>query len=430
MVQHNLNLATDLMPGGVNSPVRAFRAVGPGSDPVIIKSGAGAYLTTSTNRNLIDYIHGWGSIVTGHAHPAIVAAVAQACRDGLGFGMATELEAEYAYVLCERTSLAMVRMVNSGTEAVMTALRLARGATKRDLIVKFAGGYHGHTDAMLVATGSGGLTFGKPSSDGVPANAVADTIVLPYNDEAAVTACFAEHGDRIAGVILEPIAGNMNLVVPSQTFMNTVHQQCTANGAVFIADEVMTGLRATPALTTRDMFGIEPDLVCLGKIIGGGLPAAACAGRRDLMELLAPVGPVYQAGTLAGNRIALVAGLATLIQFDHAAHAKLSTTFKRLGTLLENQAQNAGVDFCMQTVGGMGGYYFAKAVPQNLADVQACDESCFRAFFHAMLAHDILLPPSMFEAFFIGTQHGEAELQATQEAARNAFMQLSADHKS
>ena len=414
-----------LIPGGVNSPVRALRGVGDKSGSITVSRGDGAFLVTDDGRKLIDYVHGWGSIIAGHAHPAVTEAVERAVRDGLGFGMSTKLEERYARVICERTGLDMVRAVNSGTEAAMTAIRLARGCTGRDLIVKFAGGYHGHADAMLVEAGSGSLTLGRPSSAGVPAGAVADTAVLPYNDAKKVREFLATHGEDIAAFIFEPIAGNMNLVIPDDDFVRAICEGCESCGALLVADEVMTGLRASKGLACRDRFGIEPDLACLGKTIGGGLPAAACGGRRELMTRLAPEGDVYQAGTLAGNPIALTAGLATLDLIDDDAFDSLSAACLSLCDGLAAEAKAAGIEFRAHSAGAMAGYFFAADIPSSLAQVQDCDESRFRAFFHEMLTNGVLLPPSMYEACFIGLGHDANVIDSTCKAAKSAFAAIS-----
>lgn len=416
---------SDLLPGGVNSPVRSFAGIGPNTKPVRLGHGRGAYLHALDGTKLIDYVHSWGSIIVGHAHPAVLEAVALQAGKGLGFGITTELEAEFAAELATRTGLPMSRAVNSGTEATMTAIRLARGHTNRDLLIKFAGCYHGHADALLVAAGSGGLTFGHPSSAGVSKNAVADTLVLPYNNPEALRQCLAQQGDQVAAIILEPVAGNMNLLVPDHEFMTTLAEGCARHGIVLIADEVMTGLRATPGLAIRDLFGIEPDLACLGKVIGGGLPAAALAGPKHIMEKLAPLGPVYQAGTLAGNPVALAAGLASMRLLDEAAHAHLTATAAHLVRLLQEEAATAQIPFAAQHVGGMAGYYFLPELPTSLEQVEAAKQETFARFFQAMLTAGVLLPPSRFESCFVGLAHDDEVLAATRTAARTAFAQLS-----
>lgn len=416
--------AEKLMPGGVNSPVRAFGGVGQPRRPFTVSHGSGAYLHTGDGRALLDYVHGWGSVIVGHAHPQVQQAIAAAAAAGAGFGMASQIETDYARLLCARSGLEMVRMVNSGTEACMAALRLARGHTGRDRFVKFAGTYHGHADPFLVAAGSGALTFGSPSSAGVPAAAVADTLVLPYNDAAELEAAFAAHGSELAAAIIEPIAGNMGLVRPAAAFMAKLAALCARHGAVLIADEVMTCFRAAPGLASVELFGIEPDLACLGKVIGGGLPAAAFGGRRELMEQLAPLGPVYQAGTLAGNPVALAAGRATLELLDASAHARLRESCELLCERLAAAAAAAKVEFCAHAVGGMAGIHFAARPPRDLAEVEGCDRERFNAFFHLMLERDVLLPPSMYEALFIGLAHDAATLELAGAAAASAFAEL------
>lgn len=408
------------MPGGVNSPVRSFAGVGRPRRPLVITHARGPYLHAS-RRRLVDYVCGWGSIIAGHAHPDIEARLARALGRGLGYGMSHRREEDYARVLRERAGLAMLRLVNSGTEATMTALRLARGHTGRELTVKFAGGYHGHSDGLLAAAGSGSMTLGRPSSAGVPAGAVAATRVLPYNDLPALRAYFRRHGRRTAAVIVEPIAGNMNLVVPAAAWLAEMRRLCSRSGALLIADEVMTGLRAAHGLVLRERFGIEPDLACLGKVAGGGLPLALLGGRAAVMRNLAPTGPVYQAGTLAGNPLAIEAGLATLRLLSRAAQARLARHTARLCALLRKEAAAAGVPFSAQHVGGMAGIYFRAEPPTSLAEVESCDRRAFRRFFHAMLERGVLLPPSMYEALFTSLAHDERSLAQTAAAARAAF---------
>ncbi len=409
------------MPGGVNSPVRSLRGVGGDSGTVVVTGGRGARLFRADGSELIDFVMGWGSVIAGHAHPAVLEAVERAARGGLGFGMSTDAEERYAAEVCRRAGTEMLRAVSSGTEAAMTAVRLARGTTGRSLVAKFAGGYHGHTDAMLVEAGSGSMTLGKPSSAGVPAGAAADTAVLAYNGADGVAELVQERGKELAAVIVEPIAGNMNLVVPDPGFIGAIREGCDSCGALMIADEVMTGFRATPGLACRDLFGTEPDLVCLGKVIGGGLPAAAVCGRRELMERLSPTGDVFQAGTLAGNPVALAAGLATLELLDDDAYETLFAACKALCEGLEAAARDAGVPFRAQAVGAMAGLYFAPGVPGTLPEVEACDEGAFRRFFHGMLKRGVLLPPSRYEACFVGLGHDEGVIKATVGAAADAF---------
>ncbi|MBF2735237.1 MAG: glutamate-1-semialdehyde 2,1-aminomutase [Betaproteobacteria bacterium AqS2] len=408
------------MPGGVNSPVRSFAGVGRLRRPLVITHARGPYLHAG-RRRLVDYVCGWGSIIAGHAHPGVEARLRRALARGVGYGMSHQGEEDYARVLSERAGLAMLRLVNSGTEATMTALRLARGHTGRELIVKFAGGYHGHSDGLLVAAGSGAMTLGRPSSAGVPAGAAAATHVLPYNDLPALRAYFRRHGRRTAAVIVEPIAGNMNLVIPAAAWLAEMRRLCSRSGALLIADEVMTGLRAAHGLVLRERFGVEPDLACLGKVAGGGLPLALLGGRAAVMRDLAPAGPVYQAGTLAGNPLAIEAGLATLRVLSRAAQARLARHTARLCEMLCEEAAAAGVAFSAQHVGGMAGLYFRAEPPANLAQVESCDQKAFRRFFHAMLEHGVLLPPSMYEALFTSLAHDERSFEQTAKAARAAF---------
>lgn len=414
-----------LMPGGVNSPVRSLRAVGGGSGTVVVTGGKGARLRRADGSELVDFVMGWGSVIAGHAHPAVLEAVDRAAREGLGFGMSTETEERYAAEVCRRAGVDMVRAVSSGTEAAMTAVRLARGVTGRSLVAKFAGGYHGHSDAMLVEAGSGSMALGKPSSAGVPAGAAADTAVLVYNDAECVAELARERGSELAAVIVEPVAGNMNLVRPDPGFIGAIREGCDSCGALMVADEVMTGFRASPGLACRDLFGTEPDLVCLGKVIGGGLPAAAVCGRRELMERLSPTGDVFQAGTLAGNPVALAAGLATLELLDDEAYKALFAACQALCEGLEAAAGDAGVPFRAQAVGAMAGLYFAPEVPGALSEVEACDEGAFRSFFRGMLDRGVLLPPSRYEACFVGLGHDEGVIEDTVDAAAEAFSELS-----
>lgn len=413
------------MPGGVNSPVRSFAGVGAPREPLILTHARGPFLYAG-RRRLVDYICGWGSIITGHGQRATTAQLERALGRGWGFGLSHQLEEDYARVLRARAGLKMLRVVNSGTEATMTALRLARGHTGRELIVKFAGGYHGHSDGLLAAAGSGTMTLGKPSSAGVPTGTAASTHVLPYNDQAALRRYFRRYGRKTAAVIVEPIAGNMNLVVPDASWLRALRADCSKHGALLIADEVMTGLRAARGLAVRDIFGIEPDLACLGKAAGGGLPLALLGGRPAIMRTLAPVGPVYQAGTLAGNPLALVAGLATLRSLNASAHKRLTRHTAQLCATLSEAAAAAGVPFSAQHCGGMAGIYFRASVPTSLAEVESCDERAFRVFFHAMLERGVLLPPSRFEALFTSLAHNERSLALTARAARAAFKAVAA----
>ncbi len=412
--------AQALIPGGVNSPVRAFRAVG-GTPPFLARA-SGAFLWDVDGKRYIDYVGSWGPMLAGHTHPAVVEAVQQAAARALSFGAPTEAEVELAERLCQRLpSLERVRLVSSGTEATMTALRLARGATGRDLIVKFEGCYHGHADALLVKAGSGALTLGHPSSAGVPAATAAHTVVLDYNDVGQVKALFEKQGSEIAAVIVEPVAGNMNLVLPAPGFLQTLRDECTRHGALLIFDEVMTGFRVAPG-GAQECFAIRPDLTTLGKVIGGGLPVGALGGRRELMDKLAPLGPVYQAGTLSGNPVAVAAGVATLKVISQPGfHERVEATTRQLVAGLQKEARTAGVAFSAQSIGSMFGIYFRAAPPASYAEVMQCDREAFSRFFHAMLQAGVYLAPSAYEAGFVSAAHGEAELDATFAAARTAF---------
>ena len=408
------------IPGGVNSPVRAFRAVG--GTPVFFERASGPYLWDVDGARYIDYVGSWGPMLAGHGHPAVVEAVQEAASRALSFGAPTEAEIELAELLCRLVpSLELVRVVSSGTEATMTALRLARGFTGRSLIVKFEGCYHGHADALLVKAGSGALTFGNPSSAGVPAETAASTVVLDYNDAAQVKKLFEKKGKDIAGVIVEPVAGNMNLVLPAPGFLETLREECTRHGAVLIFDEVMTGFRVALG-GAQQRFGIRPDLTTLGKVIGGGLPLAAIGGRRDIMEKLAPLGPVYQAGTLSGNPIAVAAGLATLkIVSAKGFCEKVESTTRKL---VAGLAAEGGKGFSAQSIGSMFGIYFRSAPPTSFAEVMQCDRERFNRFFHEMLAHGVYLAPSAYEAGFVSAAHGAPEIDATLAAARASFQKI------
>jgi glutamate-1-semialdehyde 2,1-aminomutase len=411
------------IPGGVNSPVRAFGAVG--GTPVFFERAAGAYLWDVEGKRYIDYVGSWGPMVAGHTHPAVVEAVQEAASRALSFGAPTADEIELAEALCRLVpSLEAVRLVSSGTEATMTAIRLARGFTGRSLIVKFEGCYHGHADALLVKAGSGALTFGNPSSAGVPAEAAAHTLVLDYNDGSRVKKLFAEKGREIACVIVEPVAGNMNLVLPAAGFLEALREECTRHGALLIFDEVMTGFRVARG-GAQARFGIRPDLTTLGKVIGGGLPVGALGGRRAIMQKLAPLGPVYQAGTLSGNPIAVAAGLATLkIVQSEKFQENVERKTQALVEGLAAQAREAGVTFSSQSIGSMFGIYFHNAPPRSFAEVMQCDRERFKRFFHAMLERGVYLAPSAYEAGFVSAAHGDAEIEATLAAARAAFAQI------
>jgi glutamate-1-semialdehyde 2,1-aminomutase len=411
------------IPGGVNSPVRAFRSVG-GTPPFMLR-GKGAVVWDADGNAYIDYVGSWGPLIVGHAHPDVVKAVHQAAEKGLSFGAPTEAEVEMAELLAKLVpSVELVRLVSSGTEATMTAIRLARGHTGRTKIVKFEGCYHGHADALLVKAGSGALTLGQPSSAGVPAEVAALTLVLDYNDAGSVERLFEREGQEIAAVIVEPVAGNMNLVAPREGFLETLRQCCTRHRAVLIFDEVMTGFRVAPG-GAQQLYGINPDLTTLGKVIGGGMPVGAVGGRREIMQEIAPLGPVYQAGTLSGNPVALAAGLATLKLVQAPGfHEKVSGAARALCDGLTKAASERGVGFCAQSVGSMFGLYFRETPPASFAEVMECDRNAFNRFFHAMLASGVYLAPSAYEAGFVSSAHGTAEIEKTIAAAKQAFKNL------
>ena len=408
------------IPGGVNSPVRAFRSVG--GTPRFLKKALGARVWDADGKEYLDYVGSWGPAILGHAHPAVVEAVRSAALDGLSFGAPTEREIDMAERLCALLpSMEMVRLVSSGTEATMSAIRLARGFTGRDAIVKFEGCYHGHADSLLVKAGSGLLTFGNPSSAGVPEDFAKHTLVLDYNDPAQLEETFKARGGEIACVIIEPIAGNMNLIKPSAEFMHLLRRLCTEHGAVLIFDEVMTGFRVGPR-GVQGLFGITPDLTTLGKVIGGGMPVGAFGGRRDIMQKIAPLGAVYQAGTLSGSPVAVAAGLASLEQIARPGfYDTLGARTGRLVDGLNAAAARHGVQFVADSVGGMFGLYFAQAVPRNYAEVMACDKERFNRFFHAMLDAGHYFAPSAFEAGFVSAAHSEADIDSTIAAAEAWF---------
>ena len=408
------------IPGGVNSPVRAFRSVG--GTPCFFAQGSGPRVTDEDGKTYLDYVGSWGPLVLGHAHPQVVDAVQRAAAKGLSFGAPTAGEVDLADRLCDLLpSLEMVRLVNSGTEATMSAIRLARGYTGRDLIVKFEGCYHGHSDGLLVKAGSGLLTFGNPSSGGVPADVAKHTLVLDYNDVAALEAAFAEHGERIATVIVEPVAGNMNLIAPQPEFLQAIRALCSKYGAVLIFDEVMTGFRVD-LKCAQGRYGITPDLTTLGKVIGGGMPLAAFGGKREIMEKIAPLGPVYQAGTLSGNPLAVAAGLATLeLIAAPGFYADLARQTAALCDGLAAAAKKHGVAFSAQSVGGMFGLYFSASCPQSYAEVMRCDKEQFNRFFHAMLTAGHYFAPSAFEAGFVSIAHSDDDIAATVAAAEAVF---------
>ncbi|ACT52039.1 glutamate-1-semialdehyde 2,1-aminomutase [Methylovorus menthalis] len=409
-----------LIPGGVNSPVRAFRSVG--GTPVFFKRGAGAWLWDEDDKAYVDYVGSWGPMVLGHAHPEVIEAVRTAAGDSLSFGAPTARELDMAELVSKLVpSMEQLRLVSSGTEATMSAIRLARGFTGRSKIVKFEGCYHGHADALLVKAGSGLLTFGTPSSAGVPPEVAAHTLTLEYNNIAAVEQLFAEIGNEIACVIVEPVAGNMNLIAPAAGFLEALRAQCTQHGAVLIFDEVMTGFRVALG-GAQARYGITPDLTTLGKVIGGGLPVGAFGGRRDIMQCLAPVGPVYQAGTLSGNPVAVAAGMATLKLIQAPGfHAALEASTQRFVQGLANAAKAHDIEFSAQSVGGMFGLYFSAEVPQSYADVMQSDKEAFNRFFHAMLDEGVYLAPSAFEAGFVSAAHGDKEIDLSIAAAEKIF---------
>lgn len=412
--------AQQRIPAGVNSPVRAFRAVG--GIPPFLERASGAYLWDADGSRYIDYVGSWGPMVAGHTHPQVVEAVQTAAARALSFGAPTASEIELAEAICRLVpSVEMVRLVSSGTEATMSAIRLARGFSGRDVIVKFEGCYHGHADSLLVKAGSGALTFGNPSSAGVPAATAAQTVVLGYNDSTAARELFAARGPEIAGVIVEPVAGNMNLVLPAPGFLETLREECTRHGAVLIFDEVMTGFRVAIG-GAQQRFRIRPDLTTLGKVIGGGMPVGAFGGRAEIMQLIAPLGPVYQAGTLSGNPVAVAAGLATLALVEAPGFQQgVEATAKTLVAGLAAEAKKAGVVFSAQSIGSMFGLYFRAAPPTSFAEVMQCDQQRFNRFFQEMLARGVYLAPSAYEAGFVSAAHGAAEIEATLAAARAAF---------
>jgi glutamate-1-semialdehyde 2,1-aminomutase len=419
--------ASRYIAGGVNSPVRAFRGVG--GEPLFIRRARGAHIETEDGRRLIDYVGSWGPMILGHAHPEVIAAVTRRAADGLSFGAPTVIETELARKVIELVpSIELLRMVSSGTEATMSAIRLARGYTGRDHIVKFEGCYHGHSDSLLVKAGSGALTLGVPTSPGVPADTASHTVTLEFNNIDSLDECFASIGDEIAGVIVEPIAGNMNLVPPIPGFLERLRELCTRHGTILIFDEVMTGFRVAPG-GAQALFGLSPDLTTLGKIVGGGMPVGAFGGRREIMERLAPLGPVYQAGTLSGNPVAMAAGLATLEAISRPGfHASLAAATERLVTALAGAARESGVALATNHVCGMFGLFFTQDAPvRSYRQVMACDVARFRRFFHLMLDAGIYLAPSAYEAGFVSAAHGCDEIAATVEAARGAFKIIAAE---
>lgn len=415
-----LNRARQVIPGGVNSPVRAFGAVG--GNPPFIRRGEGPFVYDVDGNRYIDYVCSWGPLILGHRHPRVVAALTEALADGTSFGAPTEREVVLAEMLVAALpAVDSVRLVNSGTEATMSALRLARAYTGRSKIVKFEGCYHGHVDYLLIQAGSGALTFGVPSSPGVPAAAAADTVVLPYNDTGRLAEFFAGHGQEVAAVIVEPVAGNMGCVPPDPGFLTELRRLTRESGSLLIFDEVITGFRVAYG-GAQELYRLDPDLTCLGKIIGGGLPVGAYGGRREIMNLVAPAGPVYQAGTLSGNPLAVAAGTATLeVLKETAPYGELEAKGRLLASGLAEAAQEAGVPVTINQQGSMLTVFFTDGPVRDSATAQKSDTARFARFFRAMLAEGIYLPPSQFECWFLSTAHGEAEIARTVEAARRAF---------
>ncbi len=418
-----LKRGREVIPGGVNSPVRAFGYVG--GQARFIKSASGARLEDEDGNRYVDWVASWGAILVGHAHPIVLEAVRAAAARGTSFGAPTEAEIALAERVIDLVpGVEMLRLVSSGTEATMSAIRLARAATGRDRIVKFDGCYHGHPDHMLAAAGSGVATLGIPGTDGVPRAAVADTIVLPFNDSAAIESLFQERGSEIAAVIVEPVAANMGMVLPAPGFLESLRRLCDRHGSVLIFDEVITGFRvALGGAAAR--FGVTPDLSTFGKVIGGGLPVGAYGGKRALLERMAPVGPVYQAGTLSGNPLATAAGLAVLeLASRPGTYDALEATATRVARGLEGLAREVGVPFTTSALGGLFGFFFHPGPVTSYADAQKADGERFRTFFHAMLDQGVYLAPSPFEAGFVTTAHGDTEIDQTLEAARRAFRKL------
>ncbi|WKB52039.1 glutamate-1-semialdehyde 2,1-aminomutase [Eleftheria terrae] len=417
--------AQRVIPGGVNSPVRAFRSVG--GTPRFISRAQGAYLFDAEGRRYIDYIGSWGPMILGHGHPAVLEAVQKAVTEGFSFGAPTEREIELAEEILKLVpSMQQVRLVSSGTEAAMSAIRLARGATGRAKLIKFEGCYHGHADALLVKAGSGLATFGNPTSAGVPPEVVQHTLVLEYNNIAQLEESFALHGQDIACVMIEPIAGNMNFVRAALPFMQRLRELCTEHGALLVFDEVMTGFRvglhSAQGLYARQLPGFRPDLSVFGKVIGGGMPLAAFGGPAEIMQQLAPVGPVYQAGTLSGNPVATACGLATLREIQKPGFFDaLADSTRRLVAGLEQAARQAGVAFCGDSEGGMFGFFFGPELPQHYSQVMATDKERFNRFFHAMLEQGIYLAPALYEAGFVSAAHSAADIDATVAAAAAAL---------
>lgn len=411
------------IPGGVNSPVRAFGSVG--GTPRFFVKGQGAYVWDADGKQYIDYVGSWGPLILGHAHPQVIDAVKRAAENGLSFGAPTEQEIELADLVCDMLpSVEKLRLVSSGTEATMSAIRLARGFTGRDKIIKFEGCYHGHADSLLVKAGSGLLTFGNPSSAGVPVAVAADTIVLQYNHPQQLADTFAGIGGQIAAIIVEPVAGNMNLIQPTDEFLQAMRSLCDQHGALLIFDEVMTGFRVGPGCA-QGLFGIRPDLTTLGKTVGGGMPLAAFGGRADVMDRIAPLGPVYQAGTLSGNPVAVAAGLATLrLLREPGFYDCLAAATRRMVEGLCRVAGDTGQTFSAQSVGGMFGVYFAERCPSSFTEVMQADKERFNRFFHGMLDQGVYFAPSAFEAGFVSAAHTDLDIDATINAAAKVMARL------
>ncbi len=421
--EHLFHEASKSIAGGVNSPVRAFRAVG--GTPVFFARAEGPYLYDADGQEYIDYIGSWGPMIAGHANPQVLDAVRNAITNGLSFGAPTAIETDMAErVKTFFPSMDKLRFCSSGTEATMSAIRLARGYTGRDTIVKFEGCYHGHSDSLLVKAGSGALTFGVPSSPGVPADLAKHTLNLPFNDLDAARALFAEQGDSIACLIIEPITGNMNMIIPHEGYLEGLRTLCDQHGVVLIFDEVMTGFRVSRG-GAQELLGVTPDLTCLGKIIGGGMPVGAFGGRAEIMDMLAPTGPVYQAGTLSGNPVAMAAGLATLNALNaDGFYDRLAETTHNMVSGVVDLAAEAGIAMQGVSAGGMFGLFFADNPVTSFAEVTACDEDIFKRFFHAMLSRGVYLAPSMYEAGFVSSTHTEAVIEKTLDAAKASFQSL------
>lgn len=418
------NQAQEHIPGGVNSPVRAFKGVG--GDPVFVDHAKGAYIVDPDGKQYIDYVGSWGPMILGHAHPEVLNVVTETIQKGLSFGAPTEIETQMANIVCNlMPSIDLVRMVSSGTEATMSAIRLARGFTGRDKIIKFEGCYHGHSDSLLIKAGSGMLTLGEPSSPGVPAVLAEHTITLEYNNSEQVEQTFAKMGDQIACIIVEPVAGNMNCIPPVAGFLETLRKVCDGHKAVLIFDEVMTGFRVALG-GAQSISGVTPDLTTLGKVIGGGMPVGAFGGKREIMERISPLGPIYQAGTLSGNPVAMSAGLKTLELISQPGFFEsLSQKVDKLVTGIEAQAKIAGIPISTNQVGGMFGVFFTEeSKVTNFAQSMECNQEQFKSFYHGMLKRGIYLAPSAFEAGFVSAAHTDADLEKTIEAAGEVFKEL------